>query len=136
MAVNKDQQLLDVLEAQRSEALACFQKVCARIAHTNTILIQLGQTDEEPDPAYQSLGVDMLWRNWIERRRTAIMYELARLHAEREDAAQRLKRANGRAKAFEAVLKKQQSSRQLVANRKLAAGLTDLVVSHNLVARR
>jgi len=125
----QNQQLLSVLQARCDEAQVFFREVCERIAQTTRVLEQLNQPSEVEDVKYRTLGADVLWRHWVERRRTTIMSELALLYAKREEAGERLRKANGKAKAFEAVLMKKQKTEELTNRRKAEGKLNALLLA-------
>lgn len=125
----RNQQLLSVLQARCDAAQAVFRGVCERIEQTNGVLEQLNCPSHVEDVKYKTLGADVLWRHWIERRRSAIMSELALLYAEREEAGELLRKANGKAKAFEAVLRKKQKAEELANCREAEGKLNALLLA-------
>lgn len=131
MAVSntQNQSLGRILQARRDAAQAEFEGICAQIAKVRGILTQLGHKSQAPDAAYLALGADDLWQHWVAQRREALFMELARLHVLKEDKARILKKTNGRAQAFDTVIKREDALQAQLLERKALASLNEMLIS-------
>ena len=125
----RNDQLSAVLQARRDAAQAEFEGICTRMARVQDILDQLKNQSQEPDTVYLALGADYLWQHWVSQRREALLMELARLRSLKDEKGRILKKANGRAHAFETICEKHENNlRQSLAHKDLTH-LNELIMS-------
>ncbi|MBU2981197.1 hypothetical protein KO498_05170 [Lentibacter algarum] len=96
-----------ILELELETARSAFAAINAAVAGVERQLTELTETAQtgaqSGGTAYTALGADLVWRRWVEGRRSILLQELAGLMAQREGAREALRHANGRANSFEAV---------------------------------
>jgi len=132
----RNDQLSAVLQARRDAAQAEFEGICTRMARIQDILDQLKNQSQEPDAVYLALGADYLWQHWVSQRREALLMELARLRALKDEKGRILKKANGRAHAFDTICEKHENTlSQSLAHKELTR-LNDLIISQKLTRHR
>lgn len=96
------------LEAARADYAEVSNAVRALEQHLAALREETRSGLEQASNAYAATGADLVWRNWVARRRSAMMQDLAQLKARREAVRERLKLANGKAKALKAVAEQEQ----------------------------
>ncbi len=114
--------LKDMFEAELEGVRSDYAQISQRVADLSVRLRELDVTSRSEalvaGAGFSATGADLAWRTWVEQRRRAMMHEIAKLMAERENARERLRAANGKAKSFEAVVFEKQKQQQLLGRRK------------------
>lgn len=114
--------LTEIFDAELALVRAEYADVSQRVSELKQRLQELDKTTRSEvqvaDLGFSATGADLAWRTWVEQRRRAMMRDLAKLMAEREGVRQRLRKANGKAKSFEAVVFEKQRQQMLKDQRK------------------
>jgi len=131
----RNTQLSAIFQARRDAAQAEFESLCTRMLRIQDILDQLKNQYKGPDAVYLALGADYLWQHWVAQRREALLMELARLRALKDEKGRLLKTANGRAHAFDTLCQKQETAQNRHLAQKDLARLNALVMSQTLARR-
>lgn len=112
--------ILKLLEMQAEAHQSKYQRLLRDIAMLQDRL-QIMENRGAGVEVYEALGLDLKWKTWIEQYRQKINLQLAELHAERLDVLADLKRANGKAKAYEEILQRSVQAKRMLRRKKDAA---------------
>lgn len=120
--------MLGLLELAYERAQQEQAQVASEIEHVKAIQSELSAAaaQDTPSPGFRATGAEHAWRNWASTRQAAIMEELARLYAKREETKAQLRKDFGKLRAAQALAAKLEET----AKRENAAKVVRILGEH------